>query len=66
MNKHNKTERVKTREQTGGCRGGGEKQAREIKRYKLPVAEQVSHWQEMYIVGNTINKYTISLYGNRW
>ena len=39
------------------------KQVREIKRYKLPVTK---HGDEMYSMGNIVNKNVISLYGNRW
>ena len=37
---------------------------REIKRYKRPVAKQMSHGYKMYSVGNIANNYVISLYGD--
>lgn len=43
----------------------GEKHMREIKRYKLAVA-QMSHRYEMCSMENTVNKYVISSYGDRW
>ena len=41
------------------------KEVKEIKRYKLPVTKRMSHRDEMYSVGNMINNYVISLYGER-
>ena len=60
MPKHEKIETV-----IGGCqrRGerGGEKQVREIKRYKFAVTKQINHRCEMYSVGNIVNNCLISL-----
>ena len=36
----------------------------EIKRYKLPVAKQMSHEYERYSVGKIVNNYVMSLYGD--
>ena len=56
------------REQTNGYQwedGSGEGQGkidmREIKRYKISVAKQMSHRGEIYSVGNIVNNYIISL-----
>ena len=46
--------------------GEGVKQVRVIKRYKLSVTKQMSHKDEMYSVGNTVNDNVISLSGDRW
>ena len=43
---------------------GGKKQVKEIKRYKLPVAKQMSHSYEICSVANILYNYVISLYGN--
>ena len=54
MNRHNKTETViDTENKQVIARGerGGKKQVRELKRYRLTVAEQMSHEYEMYSVG---------------
>ena len=69
MNKQNKTNRLKYREQTGVVRGKvyGEwvKQVKETKRFKLPVIKQVSHENEKDSIGNTANNIVIMLYGDR-
>ena len=54
------------REHTDGCQkgedglgvrvGGGKKQVKEIKRYKLPDGKQMNQRDEMYRVGNTANE----------
>ena len=38
---------------------------REIKRYKLSVAKLVSQGYEIYSMGNAVNNYVMSLYGDR-
>ena len=38
---------------------------RETKRHKLSVTKHMSHRNEMYSVGNIVNNYVISLYGDR-
>ena len=38
---------------------------RKIKRYKFSVIKQMSHGYEMYSMGNIVNNYVISLYGDR-
>ena len=40
--------------------GGGTKEVREIKRYKLPGTKQVSHRNQMYSMGNIVNNNVIS------
>lgn len=45
---------------------GGEKQVREIRRYRLLASKSMTHGYEMCIVGNIVNKYVIPLYGGRW
>ena len=39
---------------------------KEIKRYRLPVAKYMSHGDERYSLGNTVNDKVISLYDDRW
>ena len=46
--------------------GEREEEVREVERYKLPVAKQLSQGFEMYSVGNIGNNCVISLYGDRW
>ena len=60
MNKYNKTKTVIDTERkqavgrTEGV-GGGKKQVKEIKKYKLPVTIQTTHWYKIYSVGNIVN-----------
>ena len=64
-----RTEQNRFREQTDGCRGGGregEKRVREMKRCKLSATKSMSHGYEMSCMGNTVNNYVISLFGERW
>lgn len=49
-----------------GGSGWRKKYLREIKRYKLAVAQSMNHKYEMCSVENTVNKYVISSYGDRW
>ena len=46
-------------------RGEWVKQMKEIKKYKLPVMKHISHRDEKYNIGNTINNILITLYGDR-
>lgn len=39
---------------------------REIKKYKLSITKKMSHGDEMYGEGNTVNNNIITLYGERW
>ena len=41
--------------------GGGQKEMRERKRYKLVVEKYMSHRYEMYNVGNIVNNQAMSL-----
>ena len=45
------------KEEACGCQRGGEKQAREVKNYKSPLAKHMRHGYEMHSVGNIVNKY---------
>ena len=60
MNKHNKTEtEIQTQRTTGGCQmgkweGGGNKQVKEIKMYKLPDAKQMSQSMKCTVWGRQL------------
>ena len=71
MNKHIKTEAARDTEnqqvvdRTQGV-GGGKKQVKEIKKYKLPVTIHTTHWYKIYSVGNADSDNVVSFYGDRW
>ena len=55
--------------QLGGYEGGDPgrvKQRKEIRRYRLPVTQYMSHMDKTGSMGNITSSTGISLYGGRW
>ena len=66
-NTKNKTEiGIENKQVVAGAVGGwGTKQVKEIKRYKLPAMELISHEDVMNSIGNIVNNTVITLQSDR-
>ena len=58
------------RKETDSCQRGDvvqmAKMREELWKSRLPVLERITHSDERYSIGNTVNNTVIALHGDRW